>query len=49
MHARCKENLNSILIDYSVSLELVLCKYATIYLVRGTMALLKTLTPLVQR
>lgn len=39
-----KENLNSILIDYSVSLELVLRKYATIYSVRGTMTLLKPLT-----
>lgn len=33
-----KENINSILIGYSVSLELVLCKYITIYLARGTVA-----------
>lgn len=44
-----QENLNSLLIVYSVSLELVLCKYASISLGRGTMTLLKALVPLVQQ
>lgn len=44
-----QENINSLLIVYSVSLELVLCKYASISLGRGTMTLLTTLIFLVQR
>lgn len=47
-HLKGQENLNSLLIVYSVSLELVLCKYASISLARGTMTLLKALIPLVQ-
>lgn len=44
-----RENLSSLLIVYSVSLELVLCKYASISLARGSMTLLKALVPLVQQ
>lgn len=44
-----QHNINSLLIVYSVSSELVLCKYASISLARGTLTLLKTLIFLVQR
>lgn len=44
-----KENHNSILLGYSGSVELVLCKYAPIPSVRSTMASLKLGTPLVPR
>lgn len=44
-----QENIKLLLIICSVSLELVLCKYASLSLARGTMTLLQTLVLLVQR